>query len=171
MNLDVSDWSAIGGIGSAVAGIASAVAAYLSWNISRRSIQFQSDSLIFEREKLVYEHLKSDAERANNSSNGDSGMDWNFAQAANIVKAIESARNRIIDAGIYATTKDCEKFKSFFKSKLAHEITYELEQSQPPDSVMSPKGSSQMGLEIFTLWFTNVEFFNFSMLRPGDLDD
>ena len=145
-------------VSSAIASAAAAYAAIISLKTTKAALKSQQESSLLEREIHTRELLKADASRANSSLNGVSGNDWSFNQVANIVGAIDSARKTIINARTFINE---EALKSYFKDQLAYEITRELDQESPPDSIFRPNGEIHLSFHIFYLWSSNKDFFDY----------
>lgn len=80
---------------SAVAGVASAIAASASLFITWRGLVYQKASLIESRRRNIQDLLSYQAERANSSCSGKTSSDWSFSEFANIMFAIDTARNMV----------------------------------------------------------------------------
>lgn len=156
---------------SVIAAVSAAIAAFQSSKISKASYRHQKNMAKFERDRYLRELLRHDAIKANESVQSPYSSTWTFPQVANIASALESAKQRIVEAGLGMTDIEIAHFKSYFKSQLSHEITKELNQTSPPDCMYLPEGSAMLSLEASTLWHQNKEYFNFTLVTIEDLAD
>ncbi|WP_249714401.1 hypothetical protein [Pectobacterium polaris] len=144
-------WSAIGAIGAAVA-------AFLSYRVTKKSTSYQNESLIELKRKNKFDLLDSYAGRANGSALGQDDSEWSFAQFANIMLAMKTAKNEItkLSGESYLSQFDA---KEYFKNILDHQILTSFEKGSPPDAAYKPLGSIQSTMKIEPLWNENREFF------------
>lgn len=144
-------WSAIGAIGAAVA-------AFLSYRVTKKSTSYQNESLIELKRKNKLDLLDSYADRANGAALGQDDSEWSFAQFANIMLAMKTAKNEItkLSGESYLSQFDA---KEYFKNILDHQILTSFEKGSPPDAAYKPLGSIQSAMKIEPLWNENREFF------------
>lgn len=144
-------WSAIGAIGAAVA-------AFLSYLVTKKSTRYQNESLIELKRKNKLDLLDAYAGRANGAALGQDDSDWTFAQFANIMLAMKTAKNEItkLSGESYLSQIDA---KEYFKNILDHQILTSFEKGGPPDAAYKPLGSIQSAMKIEPLWNENREFF------------
>ncbi|EIX0014595.1 MULTISPECIES: hypothetical protein [Escherichia] len=144
-------WSAIGAIGAAVA-------AFLSYVVTKKSTRYQNESLIELKRKNKLDLLDAYAGRANGAALGQDDAEWTFAQFANIMLAMKTAKNEItkLSGESYLSQIDA---KEYFKNILDHQILASFEKGAPPDAAYKPLGSIQSAMKIEPLWNENREFF------------
>ena len=144
-------WSAIGAIGAALA-------AFLSYRVTIKSMQYQNESLTELKRKNKFDLLSAYAARANGSALGQDDSEWSFAQFANIMLAMKTARDEIIKlrSEKYLLQEDA---KNHFISSLDHQIISSFLKGTPPDAAYKPLGSIQHALIIEPLWNENRLFF------------
>lgn len=145
-------WSAIGGI-------AAAIAAFLSYSVTKKSARYQNESLIELKKKNTLDLLSSYADRANGAALGQDDSDWTFAQFANVMLAIKSAKLEIMKLSEkdYLSLHDA---KEHFISSLDHQIVSAFEKGPVPDAAYKPMGPIQSAMKIEPLWAENKIFFN-----------
>lgn len=98
------------------------------------------------------------AVRANGAALGQDDSEWTFAQFANIMLAMKTAKNEItkLSGESYLSQIDA---KEYFKNILDHQILTSFEKGAPPDAAYKPLGSIQSAMKIEPLWNENREFF------------
>lgn len=151
---------------SAVAGVASAIAASVSLFITWRGLVYQKASLIESRRRNIQDMLSYQAERANSSCSGKTSSDWSFSEFANIMFAIDTARNMVTrikeSDGISR-----EEAGTYFLDLLNQHIVATFKHGTPPDGAFKNKGSIPESLEVIQLWNPNAHFLGFTDVNFG----
>lgn len=156
---------------SAIAAVAAAYSAFESGRSAKTSLNYQRDAIKLEREKHLHELLGADASNASGNVRGLDSSAWSFSHIANILNAMKSARQRILEASYFLSDNEIDKLKSYFKSQLSHEINIVFNQIDPPDCLFQPKGPIKLSQEAETLWSINKEFFGYILVSKEDLAD
>ncbi|EMK1278246.1 MULTISPECIES: hypothetical protein [Serratia] len=149
---------------SCVAAIASALAAFASRNTAEKALQFQS-------RMGLYETLKSCAERANGYAKGKNGADWDFNDAANIVRSMNLAMKTIHEHTQHDNEREINEFKRFFLNQLNMELFKEVNYGVGPDALFHNAVESSVDSEIYNQWIDVINFFNLMIATDADLAD
>jgi hypothetical protein len=149
---------------SATAAIASAWAAIASRETAAKALKIQS-------RMSLYELLKSTAEKANSYSKGKKGTEWDFYDAANIVRCLSLAMGSILNHTEKNNQDDIKELKRFFISQLNMELFEELNYQVGPDAFFRGDEITSMTSDIYTDWMRAIEFFNFMIVTDEDLKD
>ena len=151
---------------SAVAGVASAVAAALSFVVTCVGLKYQRKTLLEAMRKNVIDSLSYQAERANAFSSGKRDSEWSFQEFANIMFAIDTARN-IVARINESDGISRDEARMYFVSLLNQPILSSLKNGSPPDGAFQNKGSISEGLEVINLWNPNAHFLGFTEVNFG----
>ncbi len=145
---------------SAIAGCASAVAAGISLFVTWKGIHFQKQAFRETLRRNIQDALTYQAERANLSSTGKSDAEWTFPQFANIILAIDTARNMVSRLDKNAGMSK-EEAGEYFLERLNHNIVNSFRKGSPPDGAFQSKGPISEIRELVTLWNANAHFLGF----------
>ncbi|HDT2605256.1 TPA: hypothetical protein ACH27V_002444 [Klebsiella quasipneumoniae subsp. similipneumoniae] len=151
---------------SAVAGGASAIAAALSLVVTGIGLNYQRKTLEQTMRKNVIDALSYQVERANTSSMGKRDSEWTFPQFANIMLAVDTARNIVSRMDELSGMKR-EEAVEFFLERLDHNIVSSLKNGSPPDGAFKNIGPISEGLEMIYLWNNNAHFLGFTDVDFG----
>lgn len=145
---------------SAIAGCASAFAAIISLIITAKGLKSQNESLKESKRRNIQDLLASLAQRANVSVKERVDGDWSFAQFANVMLSIDTARDVVerID-GSSGISK--EEASNYFKKLLDHQIISSIRAGHPPDGAFKKYNSIGEALVIVKLWNPNAHFLGF----------
>lgn len=145
---------------SAIAGCASAVAAVISLIITTKGLTFQNESLKESKRRNIQDLLASIAQRANASIKERVDANWSFAQFANVMLSIDTAKNVVeqIDA---SSGLSKEEAAEYFIKLLDHQIISSFRAGQPPDGAFKEYSSIDEALVIVKLWNPNAHFLGF----------
>lgn len=149
---------------SVAAAIASAWAAIASRQTAAKALKIQS-------RMSLYELLKSTAEKANSFSKGKRGAEWDFYDAANIVRCLNLAMESIKDHTENDDKLDIRELKQFFLSQLNMELFEELNYQVGPDAFFRGEKPNSMSSDIYAQWINAISFFNFMVVTDEDLAD
>lgn len=149
---------------STVAAIASAWAAIASRKTAAKALKIQS-------KMSLYELLKSTAEKANSYSKGKKGAEWNFNDAANIVRCLSLAMGSIQNHNENNKPNDIRELKQFFISQLNMELFEELNYDVAPDAFFRGEEVTSITSDIYAQWVRANAFFNFMTVTNEDLVD
>lgn len=119
----------------------------------------------------LYELLKSTAEKANSFSKGKRGAEWDFYDAANIVRCLNLAMESIKDHTENDDKLDIRELKQFFLSQLNMELFEELNYQVGPDAFFRGEEPNSMSSDIYAQWINAISFFNFMVVTDEDLAD
>ncbi|MFP2273236.1 hypothetical protein ACLEXX_02035 [Enterobacter ludwigii] len=146
---------------SAIAGCASAFAAIISLVITTKGLKSQNESLKESKRRNIQDLLASLAQRANASVKERADANWSFAQFANVMLSIDTAKTAVeridISAGISK-----EEASDYFKNLLDHQIISSFRAGQPPDGAFKEYSSIDEALVIVKLWNPNAHFLGFT---------
>lgn len=156
---------------SAIAAIASAVATFAAWRSSEASRSTSEKALQLQGKQHLYETLKACAERANSYSKGKKGADWNFHDAANIVRCLKLAMSSIQNHAENNNQAELKALKKFFISQLNMELFEELNYQVGPDAFFRGENLDSMTSDIYSEWMSAITFFNFMIVTDEDLKD
>lgn len=145
---------------SAVAGVASAIAASVSLFITWRGLRYQKAALIESKRKNIQDLLSYQAERANSASSGKRDSEWSFPEFANIMFAIDTARNMVSRINV-SDGMSKEEARVYFVDLLNHHIFSSFKNGSPPDGAFKNRGSIPESLEVIHLWNPNAHFLGF----------
>lgn len=163
MSWHSGDWANFGiAFTSAISAVAASYAAFQSGRSAKESLKYQRDAVDFERERFLFEMLRSDAAKANECVKGIEPSSWSFEQVAEIAGAIDSARNRIIEAQSHFGEEKTEHYKEHFVNQLAEGIHWQLSQDSAPDAIFQPKGSAFLTIRPNGNWYRAKEYFGFN---------
>lgn len=145
---------------SALAGCASAIAAIISLIITTRGLKYQNESLKESKRRNIEDLLSSLAQRANASAKECADVEWSFAQFANVMLAIDTARNIVehLDGRVAISEEDASKY---FKDLLDHQIISSFRAGHPPDGAFKEFRSIEEALIVVKLWNPNAHFLGF----------
>jgi len=163
-NIVNTDWNMIAACASALGTLAAAWAAFASKSTSQKALQLQN-------RLYLYESLKACAERANECSRGKDGSDWDFNDAANIVRSMNLAKKSIEHHCHSKNVREAKEFKTFFVSLLNMELFDELNSSDAPGAIFRKKGLDSTGIEVWNSWLEVCGFFEFMFATDEDLAD
>lgn len=149
---------------SVAAAIASAWAAIASRDTAAKALEIQ-------RRMSIYEQLKSTAEKANSHSKGKKGADWDFNDAANIVRCLSLAMIGIQNYVEKDNQCDIKELKQLFLSQLNIELFEELNYQVGPDAFFRGENASSMTSDLWFDWIRAIKFFNFMVATVEDLED
>ncbi|HFN3684798.1 TPA: hypothetical protein ACHFN2_002567 [Enterobacter hormaechei] len=149
---------------SVAAAVASAWAAIASRQTAAKALKIQS-------RMSLYELLKSIAEKANSHSKGKKGAEWNFYDAANIVRCLSMAMENIKNHTETNDGLDIRELKQFFISQLNMELFEELNYHFGPDALFATREVTSMTNELYLSWIKIISFFNFLVVTNEDLDN
>ena len=167
----MSGWDIGIGAVSAIAAIASAIGTIAAWRSSEASRSTSEKALQVQGKQYLYETLKACAERANSYSKGKKGADWNFHDAANIVRCLNLAMGSIQNHAESTTQVEIKSLKHFFISQLNMELFEELNYEVGPDAFFSGEEPTSITSDIYTDWKRAIAFFNFKIVTDEDLED
>lgn len=156
---------------SAIAAIASAVATFAAWRSSEASRTTSDKALQLQGKQYVYEILKACAERANSYSKGKKGAEWDFHDAANIVRCLNLAIDSIQNHAENNSQVEMKGLKQFFISQLNMELFEELNYEVGPDAFFRGEEPTSMNRDIYAQWIKAISFFNFMIVTDEDLAD
>lgn len=146
---------------SAIAGCASAAAAMISLVITIRGLKSQNESLKESKRRNIKDQLAFLAQRANASVKERTDADWSFAQFANVMLSIDTAKNAVerieVSSGISK-----EEASDYFKKLLDHQIISSIRAGEPPDGAFRKYSSIDEALVIVKLWNPNAHFLGFT---------
>lgn len=162
--LDFIDLNVIAAFASAIGAIAAAWAAFASRSTSQKALSLQL-------RLYLYESLKACAQRANSYSDGKVGSDWEFHDAANIVRSITLAMEVIQEHSTTKDEKDLRGFKHYFTSLLNMELFEELNRNNAPDGIFQKTQMDVDGVEVWNSWLRAREYFEFSNVTDEDLSN
>ena len=149
---------------SVAAAIASAWAAIASRDTAAKALKIQ-------RRMSTYELLKSTAEKANSYSKGKKGAEWDYYDAANIVRSLSLAMSSIQNHVESDKQSDIQELKQFFISQLNMELFEERNYQIGPDSLFATREVTSMTNELYRSWVSVISFFNFLVVTDEDLQD
>ncbi|MGG7931364.1 hypothetical protein PGN89_22425 [Klebsiella aerogenes] len=151
---------------SAIAGGASAFAAALSLIVTCVGLKYQRKTLLEAMRKNVIDALSYQAERANASCSGKSDSQWSFTEFANIMFAIDTARNMVARIN-ESDGISRDEARLYFVGLLNQPILSSLKNGEPPDGAFQNKGAMQEGLDVIYLWNPNAHFLGFTDVDFG----
>ena len=151
---------------SAIAGGASAITAALSLIVTFVGLRYQRKNLLEAMRKNVIDALTYQAERANASCSGKSDSEWSFPEFANIMFAIDAARNMVsrINEGNGISRDEA---RLYFVGLLNQPILSSLKNGEPPGGAYQNKGAIHEGLDVINLWNPNAHFLGFTDVNFG----
>lgn len=154
----------IAAIVSAIGAVASAVAAFASKATAEKALQIQA--------KIgLYESLKASAEKANSYSKGKKGAEWDFHDAANIVRCLSLAMKNIQQHQQIVNASETQELKTFFIAQLNMELFEELNYEIGPDAFFRKTEPTSTGAQVHSQWLEAIEFFKFMIATDADLSD
>lgn len=149
---------------SLAAAIASAWAAIASRDTASKALKVQS-------RMSLYELLKSTADKANSYSKGKKGAEWDFYDAANVVRCLNLAMMGIQNHTENDSQDAAQELKRFFISQLNMELFEELNYQVGPDAFFRGEGITSMNTDIYADWIKCIAFFNFMIVTDENLED
>lgn len=164
MNITDIDWSLVAAGMSAFGTVAAALSARASKNTAVKALQLQD-------RQYVFESLKACAERANSYSKGKKGADWDFHDAANIVRCLNLAMGSIQNHADKNSQTEMKGLKHFFISQLNMELFEELNYEVGPDAFFHGEELNSMTSDIYSQWVNIISFFNLMIVTDEDLAD
>lgn len=167
----MAGWDIVIDAVSAFAAVASAVATFAAWRSSEASRSTSKKALQLQGKQYLYETLKACAERANSYSRGKKGADWDFHDAANIVRCLNLAMSSIQNHAESNNQAELKALKQFFISQLNMELFEELNYEVGPDAFFRAEELDSMTSEIYSDWMEAIAFFNFKIVTDKDLED
>lgn len=156
---------------SAIAAIASAVGTFAALRSSEASRATAENALQLQGKQYLYETLKACAERANSYSRGKKGADWDFQDAANIVRCLNIAMSSIHNHSENNNQAEVKGFKDFFLSQLNIELFEELNYEVGPDAFFHGKEPTSLMSDVYSQWIAIISFFNLMIVTDEDLAD
>lgn len=159
-----TDWNMVAAAASAIGTGAAAWAAFASKATAEKALQLQNMM-------GLYESLKSCAERANGYSKGKRGADWDFHDAANIVRCMSVAMKSIQQHQQKDNFGEIRELKYFFINQLNMELFEELNYGIGPDAFFRKVEPTSTGSQVYSQWTEVIAFFNFMIVTHDDLAD
>lgn len=161
--------SLIAALGGVVSAVAAAYAANQSRKISFKALHQQEAVANFERAKHIQELLNTDAIRANDIAKSVYPNEMNFAQAANMSRALDSARVRIVNFSFAEKSRSMNSLKSYFIQLLSEEVSFYMKGEMP--YFLQGIDISIDNAEVHDSWVNSRRFFNFRYCEDSDLSD
>ena len=156
---------------SAIAAIASAVGTFAAWRSSEASRATSEKALLLQDKQYLYETLKACAARANSYSKDKKGADWDFHDAANIVRCLNLAMSSISNYAENNNQAELNSLKRFFINQLNMELFEEINYEVGPDAFFKGEELTSMSSDIYSQWINAISFFNFMVVTDDDLAD
>ncbi len=161
--------SLISAIGGMVAAASAAFAAVQSSRSAKTAYLHQKDVANFERIRHLRELLRLETARANETISNTNSEEWTQDQIANIVNALESSKQRIIEAKPYILEAEEKEMRSYVKSQLKNEIKKAFSKDNPPKSISISGQVTPLSIETNARWRRNRSYFELDKVRLEDL--